>query len=153
MANNTGWVAGRGVGFTFTSMFAGADLSGLANGSSVLSSLSGITNQSSLDQLADISLENTIASATITAGAYIAFWIAALGNDGSTYGDGNLVAGTAKAYTPGWYPAAIMSWITLSAGLTKLVGYAPQIVLPANSFKWIIQNNSGVTWSTTTANN
>jgi hypothetical protein len=151
MANRTAWTAGNGAGFTFSQMFTPADIAGLTNGGSVLSTWTAVANQTNLDFFADISLEFTIATATVTAGAYFGIWIAALGNDGSTYGDGHLVGGTALAYVPPWSPAAIFPLGAFST--VAMRGYAQQVMLPYNSFRWILYNNSGVTLSATTANN
>lgn len=152
-ANRTAWTAGNGAGLTWTAMFASADLTSLATGKAVLSSATAIANQTNLDQWADASVEITITSSTPSAGAYIGLWIAYLGEDGTTYGDGQLTAGTAATYTPPWQPAAILPIQTVNAA-TLMVGVnvAPIPLLP-KSFAWVLYNNTGVTFSATSSNN
>ena len=88
MANRTAWVAGNGVGFTWTTAINSADLVSMPNGSSVLSSVTGVANQTNLDMFMDVSVRCAIASSTIAAGANLAVWLYALLDDGTTYGDG-----------------------------------------------------------------
>lgn len=154
MANRTAWTAGNGAGFTFTSIFATSDLTSLANGSCVLSSGTVFLNQNSgnLDMFCDVSVEITISSTTPSAGAYIGLWIAALQSDGTTYGDGFLVAGTKKAYLPAWPQAGIVP-IESTGATTLMAAYFQNILLPPNSFKWVLYNGTGVTFSATAANN
>lgn len=147
MAAITGWQGGRlNSGLAWTACFAGADLNSLANGSSVLSSQGDITNGTSLDMFADVSLELAISSSTIAAGANLALWIFELNEDGSTYGDNSLTAGTAAAVTPGLLLAAVMP-LRAAAAQTALYGYAQGIVIPPGTFRFAVQNNSGFTLS------
>lgn len=152
MASRTAWTAGNGAGLTFTAMFGTADLTSLANGDSVLSSASAVANGTNLDMFADASVEITITSATPTAGAYIGLWIAPLNEDGSTYGDGHLTAGTGLAYVPVW-PMASSCQIQSAAATTKMVAYFQGIILPPVNFNWVILNETGLAFSATAANN
>jgi hypothetical protein len=88
MTSRTAWVAGNGVGFTWTTAINGSDLASLANGSTVLSSVADVANQTQLNIYADISVRMTVGSATPPAGASLNLYLAALLDDGSTYGDG-----------------------------------------------------------------
>src|SRR4051812_33546386 len=114
MANKTAWVAGAGAGFTWTELFsstAATDInnaSGIATGSCVLSTIT-ISNQSSLDIYMDISARFAIASSTIAAGANLAFYLYALLDDGSTYGSGELAAGTVATTQPPVTPMAVVA--------------------------------------------
>lgn len=144
------WIAGSGQGLTMGVAFNATDITTSlpTNGQSVLSTVT-IANQTNLDKLCDLSFSLTISSSTVAAGANIAFWIATLNADGSTYGDGKLTAGTVASLTPGWFPCATVP-LYAAATQTTLLGYAQGIVIPPNSFKFIMQNNSGFTLTNTT---
>jgi hypothetical protein len=154
MTSRTAWVAGLGQGLTFGAAFANADInassggSGLANGSSVLSSAGDITNGTALDQLCDISFRFTIASSTIAAGANIAFWLYVLNQDGIVYGDNQLTAGTAAAITPAFPPCATVG-IPAVASTTNMYGATTGIIIPPGTFRFAMQNNSGFAFSNT----
>ena len=78
MSSRTAWTAGNGAGLAWTALF-GSEVSALTNGKSVLSSVDIANGGSVLDQFMDVSLEATIASSTIAAGAN--FWALADGAD------------------------------------------------------------------------
>lgn len=144
MTSRTAWVAGNGVGFTWSTLVNSADLASMATANTVLSSVSDITNQTALDLYMDVSLRCAIASSTTIAGANFALWLFALLDDGTTYGDGQFTAGTAAAKTPTFAPAAIFPLVA-AATQTTLVGYAQGIIIPPGSFRAAVQNNSGFT--------
>lgn len=141
MASRTAWIAGNGQGLTWGSLF-GSEVSTLVNGDSVLSSVD-IANGTALDQFMDVSLEATIASSTIAAGANFALWLMALMEDGSTYGDNSMTT-TPAAVAPGIFPVATMPLIA-KASTTALYGYAQGVILPPGSFAMALQNNCGFT--------
>ena len=142
MANRTAWAAGLGVGFTWTTAINSADMASMATANTVVSSVTDITNQTALDQFMDISASLVISSSTIAAGANLAFWIYALNEDGSTYGDGQFTNGTAAAKTPTFPPCALMPLVA-AASQTALLGFVQGIIIPPGSFRLAIQNNSG----------
>ena len=144
MANRTSWVAGNSPGLTWTAAFNGTDFTGAqpTNGQSLLSTVT-IANGLNLDQFMDISVQQSIASSTIAAGANFAFWICPLLADGSTY-FAPLTAGTAATLTPPWSPCATIP-IYAAATQTTLTGAAIGIIIPPGSFKLITQNNCGFT--------
>jgi len=150
MTNNTAWVTGRGAGLTWSNAFNTVDFTTsdggglLQNSHTVLSTIADIANGTALDMFADISMRLTIASSIIAAGACMSFWIYQLLDDGTTYGDGKLTAGTAAALTPAFAPCAAVPLFAASSQ-TALVGYAQGIVIPPGSFRFAIQNNSGFT--------
>lgn len=148
MASRTAWTAGNGVGFTWTIAINTADLTTMANANTVVSSVSDIANQTSLDMFMDLSASCNISSSTIAAGANLAFWIYALNQDGTTYGDGQFTNGTAAAKTPTFAPCAVMPLVA-AASQTLLLGNALQIPIPPGSFRVAMQNNSGFTFSGT----
>ena len=149
MANRTAWIAGNGVGFTWTTVINSADLVSLPNGSAVLSSVTGVANQTNLDMFMDISVRCAIASSTIAAGANLALWLYALLDDGTTYGDGQFVAGTQAAKTPTFPPIGTIPLVA-AASQTTLVGFIQQVIIPPGTFKLALQNNSGFTFTSGT---
>ncbi len=134
------WVAGSGVGFTWTGLFTtAATLNTLPNGSSVLDTAD-ITNQTALDMFADLSI--SLASITPVAPNYVGVFLYPLNQDGSTYGDGQFASGTQSAAIP-----AANLWVgniiaPLVAGV--VVGILPRIIIPPGTFRWLFQNNLGV---------
>lgn len=142
MTARTAWTAGNGVGLTWTTAINTADMASMTNGQTVVSSVADIANGTNLDMFMDISYKLVIASSTIVAGANFAFWIYALDQDGSTYGDGQFTNGTAASLTPAFPPSAVVG-IPAVASTTNMSGYAQQIIIPPGSFRIAIQNNSG----------
>lgn len=144
MASRTAWTAGNGVGFTWTTAINSADMASMATANTVVSSVADIANQTNLDMFIDISASLVISSSTIIAGASLSFWIYALNQDGTTYGDGQFTNGTAAAKTPTFAPCGTMPLVA-AASQTALIGYIQQIIIPPGSFRVAIQNNSGFT--------
>jgi hypothetical protein len=144
MSSRTAWTAGNGVGFTWTTLINSADLASMINGSSVVSSVADIANQTNLDMFMDISFSCAIASSTIVAGANISFWLFLLNQDGTTYGDGQFTNGTQAAKTPTFAPCGIFPLVA-AAAQTTMVGAINQIIIPPGSFRVAAQNNSGFT--------
>lgn len=149
MTNKTSWVAGSGAGLTWTTAINSSDLASMASGSSVLSTVADIANGTALDMFMDVSVRCAIASSTIVSGANLALWIYELLDDGSTYGDGQLVAGTQAAKTPLFPPCAVIPLLA-AASQTTLVGYFNQIIIPPGSFRLVLQNNSGFAFTSGT---
>jgi len=142
MANRTAWVAGNGQGLTWGTLINSADMASMTNGQTVVSSVADIANGTNLDLWMDISYKLVISSNTIAAGANFSFWIYALDQDGSTYGDGQFTNGTAASLTPAFPPCAVAG-IPAVASTTNMSGFCQQIIIPPGSFRVAIQNNSG----------
>jgi hypothetical protein len=151
MANRTAWTAGNGVGLTWTTAINQADLASLANGSTVLSSVADIANGTNLDLYADISVRMTVTSATPPAGAYLGLYLAALLDDGVTYGDGTLTSGSTITRAPPYAPIGAIPLETAAAA-TLLAGFVQGIVIPPGSFRFALYNGSGAALSATAAN-
>ena len=135
------WISGSGVGLTWTAAFGASDLNSMPSGSSILSSGGAINNGTPLDLFADISI--SLGSFTPLAPNNISVFIYPLNQDGTTYGDGQLTAGTQAAKTPAapyWVGNIIL---TLVAGVQ--VGTLGGIRLPPGPFLFVIQNNAGAT--------
>ena len=151
MANRTAWTAGNGAGFTWTTAINASDLISLANGSTVLSSVADIANQTSLDIYADLSVRMTVTSATPPAGAWFGLYLAALLDDGATYGDGSLTSGSTITRAPPWSPVGSIPLETAAAA-TVLAGFVQGIVIPPGSFRFALYNGSGAPLSSTAGN-
>lgn len=144
MANNTAWVGGSiNSGLAWATLISSGDLTSLGTTTNtVIANSVSIANGTGLDQFMDISIQLAIGSSTIAAGANIAIWLAMLQQDGSTYGDNMIIAGTPAAYTPPWPPVAVFP-LWAATGRTTLIGQVNGIIIPPGSFKAILQNNSG----------
>src|SRR5215475_14109204 len=137
MANNTGWVAGRGQGLTWGSAgFTVANFNSLASGSVVVATTA-IANATPLDLYADVSYVLTVGGTT-TATSYMALYILPLNQDASTYGDGTPTgtAAPAAAYMAG--SAGVRSGIASGATIT---GIFRGVVLPPGNFLFALTNN------------
>jgi hypothetical protein len=143
MASRTAWTPGNdGSGLSWITAINSSDLASMANGSSVLSTVADIANGTNLDQFMDVSVRLAISSNTIASGANLALWLYLLLDDGSTYGDGQLAAGTQAAKTPTFPPCGVIPLVA-AASQTALVGAVSGILLPPGSFRLALQNNSG----------
>lgn len=151
MANRTAWTAGNGVGYTWTTAINGSDLTNLPNGSTVLSSVADITNQTAQDIYADLSVRMTVPASGIGAGAFIALYLCALLDDGVTYGDGSLSSGASGSRALPFAPVGVIP--LANATLTNLAGYVQGIVIPPGSFRFALYNSSSVALSSAAANN
>lgn len=153
MAGTTAWVAGRGQGLSYgtNTAFASADLASLASGSSVMSSVADIANQTNLDTLADVAFQLTIASTTLAAGAVCLLWVFDKYQvDGSTspYGDGSMASGTQKAYQPSYCyggrgPYTLAPAIT-GAAQTTVWGVFTQVLLPPRACRFVFGQSLAV---------
>lgn len=150
MASRAAWTAGNGVGYTWTTAINTADLVSLASGSSVISSVADIANQTNQDLYADLSVRMTIASTAIGAGAFFALYLAALLDDGASYGDAQFTNGTQAALTPAYPPVGIIPLPNVTT--TKLFGFIQGILIPPGSFRFGLSNQSGVALSATGGN-
>lgn len=139
-ANRTAWTAGNGVGYTWATAIASANMASMANTQSVLDSTDQ-TNQTAQDLLADISISLIIASSTIVAGANIAIWEYYLNQDGTTYGDNHLTT-TAATVTPSAPPNALIPCFA-AATQTSIIGNATGLVMVPGTLRWAMQDNSG----------
>jgi hypothetical protein len=155
MSGRTAWVAGLGQGITYGAAFNSTDFTGSqpTNGQFLLSTVT-ITNGTALDQFMDFSIEQSIASSTIVAGASFNLWLCSLKAGGTNYFP-PLTAGTAATLTNviPWAPCAVIP-LYAAATQTLLVGSTADtgtpVLIPPGSFKMIMQNNCGFTLTATT---
>lgn len=131
------WLAGSGVGFTWSDTTTTASLNSLASASCLLGTVA-IANQTALDKYMDISV--ALASAAFTGtGINISVHLYPLNDDGSTYGDGKF--GSAASGPCAYPPVAV---IPLVAATQAQTGSAVGIVIPPGTFKLVFCNNGGV---------
>lgn len=154
MASTTGWIAGRGQGLSYgtNTAFATGDLASLASGSSVMSSLADIANQTNLDTLADVAFQLAIASTTLSVGAVCQLWVFDKYQvDGSTspYGDGSMASGTQKNYQPSYCYGGRGPYIVAPAitalGQATVWGVFTQVLLPPRACRFVFGHALGVT--------
>jgi len=145
MSNKTAWAGGQlNSGSTaFQAAFNTADLNSLAANSSVLSSVAAFDNTSVGDQFLDISFIGNYATAqTVATGSGMAFFLYTLQEDGATYGDGRLVAGTQAAFSPLLNPIGGFP-IVAGTSITTISGDVLGVVIPPRKFALVMQNFSG----------
>jgi hypothetical protein len=133
------WVAGSGVGFTWTAAF-GTEFTTttIANGSAVASSIV-ITNQTALDVFCDFSIH--LASLAATGSPYMGLYLYPLNQDASTYGDGRF-ASAAAGPPPSNYSVGNIGMVAATQAQN---GSLTGIVIPPGSFKFVLHNGTGVT--------
>lgn len=153
MAGHTSWAGGNlnGGSVNYFSAFNAADLNGLANLSSVLSTVATFANDVNLDQFMDISFVGQIAaSSTIATGAGLAFFLWCLQGDGSTLGDGRLTAGTQVASTTYGPLLNSVGGIPIAPGtaITNISGSTHGLPIPPRPFRLAMQNQSGFAFAT-----
>lgn len=139
LAANQKWVAGDGVGLTWTNICT-TELNSLASNNAIICSTV-VANGTALDLFSNFS----IAFGSITSGSgspSITISIYPLNEDGSTYGDG--LFGSAAAGPP----AIVNCQIPVNPAVTAVVvgtGSCGQaVMLPPGSFKVVLWNNAGV---------
>lgn len=143
MANRSAWTAGNlnAGGLAYTAAF-GAELNSLANGSTVLSSVS-FDNTAGMDEFFDVSAVLAIASSTIAAGAGLTLWLAALQGDTTSYGEGRLALGASSpSYFPGFPSFGAINFQT-GATITALIGDLGGLSLRPCKFALCVQNLTG----------
>jgi hypothetical protein len=140
------WVAGSGVGLTWTAAYSAAStFNSIVNGNAIISDLQ-IDNSTALDIFADFAFVG--GSVTTVAPNYIGVYLYPLNSDGSTYGDSRF--GTSAAGPP---PSVYyVGSIGLPVGTQALTGMVRGIILPPAKFKFLIYNQAGVTLAGSGAN-
>lgn len=133
------WVAGSGVGLTWTSCFS-TEINSLVSGNAVLSATQ-IDNTTALDIFADVSI--SLGSVTTAAGSdYLGLYLYPLNEDGTSYGDSQF--GSSAAGPPG--SSYFVDAIPVPASFTGvLTGLVSGIILPPGKFKFVLFNSIGAT--------
>lgn len=134
------WIAGSGVGLTWTSICT-SELDTLASNSAIVCTTnSPVTNGTALDLYANFS----IAFASLTSGTgspSVTISIYPLNEDASTYGDG--LFGSAAAGPPTVVTCQIPVVPAVSAPIVGTGSCGLPILLPPGSFKIVVWNNTG----------
>lgn len=136
------WIAGSGVGLTWTDCFS-TETNSIVNGNAILGNTS-ITNGTALDIFADISYKAG-GTATTASPNYLGFFLYPLNNDASTYGDGRF-GSSAAGPPPGNYYVGSISFA--AAASTTIAGVVTGIIMPPGTFKFVLYNQSGATLAT-----
>jgi hypothetical protein len=136
------WIAGSGVGLTWTDAFSTATLNSIASGNAILSDLQ-IDNSSALDMFCDVSF--ALGSAVFPVNSFLGLFLYPLNKDGSTYGDGRFGSSAAgppfSNYQVGY--AGLVGATQAQEGMFTYPGMRTPIVMPPGKFKFVIYN-SGV---------
>jgi hypothetical protein len=134
----TAWLAGQGVGLTWTTHMS-TELNSLASTNAILASAD-IVNGTALDRYMDVSLVLASAVFPNTAGLNISLHIYNLSDAGAFYGDNKFV--TSAVGPPNIAPCAT---IPLVINVTQVqYGQATGIVMPPGTFRLVLANNAGV---------
>lgn len=132
------WVAGSGVGLTWTAAFTASTLDSIVNGNAKLSDLQ-LDNSVALDIFADVCIQ--FGSITAAAPNFIGLYLYPLNQDASTYGDGRF--GTSAAGPP-----SATYWIGnigFPTGAVAIEGVVSRIILPPAKLKLVVYNQAGAT--------
>lgn len=134
------WIAGAGVGLTWTGAGFSTELNSVADGNAVLAA-NALDNSSALDLFMDLSV--SLGSITPGSGApYIGFYLVPLNQDGSSYGDGRF-SSSAAGPPPSQYFIGSIPCVPSTAGV--ITGIIRSVLLPPGSFKLIAYNKAGAT--------
>lgn len=136
------WIAGSGAGLTWTNAIAAADLNGLANNSSTITTTNVVTNGTALDIFADFSVALKVGGTT-AAPNFVSIFLYPLNQDGSTYGDNAVTSKSAVTPSASYW----VGNINVPTGITSgnfVYGQVNRVILPPGSFLWVLQNQLGV---------
>lgn len=131
------WIAGSGVGYTWTTAFSTATLNSIASGNAILSDLQ-IDNTTAQDIFCDVGI--SLGSAAFVAPNFIGVYMYALNQDNSSYGDGRFTASAAGPPPPNYSIGSI----GLVAATQAQTGTLIRIPLIAQKFKFVLFNQGGV---------
>lgn len=138
------WIAGSGVGLTWTAAITGSTMNSLANGNALLSDVQ-IDNTSPLDMF--YALEFVAGgTATTVAPAYVGLFFYPLLSDATTYGDGRF-GSAAAGPPPDNYRLGNIGFN--AAASTTMRGMLVNLILPPIKGKLVIYNQGGVAFPST----
>ena len=140
------WIAGSGVGLTWTAAITASVLNAIVNGNAILSDVD-IDNSAALDVFADVSI--AFGAVTTVAPNFIGVYLYPLNEDGTTYGDGKF-GSSAAGPPPSCY--WVGNIIVPIATTTAFEGILRGIILPPGHFKFAFYNQAGVTLAGSGAN-
>lgn len=134
------WIAGSGVGLTWTLTGSTTTLDTLASSNAILTS-SDITNGTALDIFADISLAG--GSITVAQPAFVGVYLYPLNADGSTYGDGRFGSAALGPPPSNYYVGSLGT----STGAAVWEGTITGVVIPPGTFRLVVHNNMGAAFA------
>lgn len=135
MSNIARWIAGT-LAPNWTAAF-GTEINSLAAADVAVSSIV-IDNATALDELFEISFSLTGTTPT-TGVSYLTFYLLALNQDGTTYGDGTV----SGAVLPGSNYQIASVQVPLGKTSAVLTGHTDKLDLPRGSFVLAVANNTG----------
>lgn len=137
------WIAGSGVGLTWTNTYtSAATFDSIVNGNAIRSDLD-VVNGTNLDLFADFGISlGSAAFGTIT-NPYVGVFFYPLDMDGSTYGDGRFSSSAAGPPPPVYW----VGNIGLVAATQAQTGTLRGVILPPGTGRFVLHNGSGVTWA------
>jgi hypothetical protein len=130
------WIAGSGVGFTWTSLMT-TELNSIASGNAILGGTA-VTNQTALDIFCDFSL--VLASAVFVSPNYVGLYLYPLNDDASSYGDGRFGSSAAGPPFSNYYVGSIFIVAATQAQTGTLTG----VIMPPGTWKPVLHNSGGV---------
>lgn len=140
------WIAGSGVGLSWTDCF-GSETDSIVSGNAIRSSVS-ITNGTGLDMFADVSF--SLASINPAAGSYLGLYLYPLIHDGAKYGDDRFNASAAGPPSANYLVgvAQLVAASQIQYGEFNLPGRRSPILIPPGTFKFVLYNGASVTLGT-----
>lgn len=136
------WVAGSGVGLTWTTLLSGTEMNSIVNGNAIQLGVV-IDNSTAFDIFADLSI--ALGSITSGAGAYVGAYFYPLNQDGTTYGDNRFGSSAAGPPPAPYYIGAI----SLVPSVTQAQeGTLRGFILPAGKGIIVLFNQAGATLAT-----
>lgn len=133
------WIAGSGVGLTWTSLDT-TSLNSIANGSAILSSTQ-VDNSTAFDIFCDV--EVVLASLAAIAPSYVGVYFYPLNSDASTYGDGRFGSAAAGPPPSQYYVGSCV----MVAATQAQQGTVRGILLPPAKGKFVLYNQMGVSFA------
>lgn len=139
------WIAGSGVGLTWTAAITASVLNSIVNGNAILSDVQ-IDNTTAFDIFCDVSFIG--GSITTVAPAYIGIYFYPLLDDNTSYGDGRFASSAAGPPPGTYYRGSIILPVGTQAPKGALIG----LVLPPGKGKFLLYNQAGATLAGSGAN-
>lgn len=137
------WIAGSGVGLTWTAAFTAATLNSIASGNAIISDVQ-IDNSANLDMFADVDF---IGGSVTTVGIpFIGLYLYPLLSDATTYGDARFGSSAAGPPPANYLVGQIGLPVGTQAikGCFSMPGQRSPILIPPGKFKFLIYNGAGV---------
>lgn len=133
------WVAGAGVGLTWTSICS-TEVNSIVSGNAILCTVS-VANGTALDTYMDLSI--SLGSITSGAGSpYIGLYVYPLNQDGTTLGDGRFGSSTTAVPPSQYFGCSIP---VVASATAVIVGACTGVLIPPGTFQVVLYNLAGAT--------